>query len=64
MPVIVVKARKGVIGTKEKKAMLIKELAAAFSRVAGDDVYKKRATVIIEEVPDENWGRQGEQVDG
>jgi 4-oxalocrotonate tautomerase family enzyme len=62
MPVIIVKARKKVLKTKEMKAALIEELSEAFSRVVGDDSYKSRATVIIEEVPDENWGRAGKQV--
>jgi 4-oxalocrotonate tautomerase family enzyme len=62
MPVIIVRARKGVLKTKEMKAALIDELSGAFARVVGDDSYKSRATVIIDEVSDENWGRAGKQV--
>ena len=62
MPVIIVKARKRVLKTKEMKAALIDELSGAFARVVGDDSYKSRATVIIDEVADENWGRAGKQV--
>ena len=62
MPVIMVKARKGVLKTKEMKAQLIEELTNAFARTVGDNKYKDRATVIIEEIPDENWGRSGKQV--
>lgn len=62
MPVIMVKARKGVLKTKEMKAKLIEELSDAFARTVGDNKYKERTTVIIEEIPDENWGRGGKQV--
>jgi 4-oxalocrotonate tautomerase family enzyme len=62
MPVIIVKARKGVLKTKEMKAHLIEELSNAFARTVGNDEYKNRTTVIIEEIPDENWGRAGKQV--
>ncbi|NSW87204.1 MAG: tautomerase family protein [Syntrophobacteraceae bacterium] len=59
MPVIVVKARKGVLMTGEQKRVLIEGVAEAFARAAGDDGYKERTTVIIEETPDENWGSMG-----
>ena len=62
MPVIIVKARKDVLKTKEMKAQLIEELSNAFARTVGDNKYKNRTTVIIEEIPDENWGRAGKQV--
>ncbi|MFH2058012.1 MAG: tautomerase family protein [Pseudomonadota bacterium] len=62
MPVIIVKARKGVLKTREIKAALIKDMAQCFARAVNDEAYAKRATVIIEEVPDENWGRNGEQI--
>ena len=62
MPVIIVKARKGVLDTAEKKAKAIEGMAAAFAEAAGDPAYRERATVIIEEVADENWGRKGKQV--
>jgi len=62
MPVITVMARSGVLAGKEAKAHLINELAAAFARVVGDDAYRQKATVVIVEVPDENWGRAGRQV--
>jgi 4-oxalocrotonate tautomerase family enzyme len=62
MPVIIVKAREKVINTKEKKAALIRELSEAFARVAGDEKYRHRATVLIETISDDNWGRQGEQI--
>lgn len=62
MPVIIVKARKGVLNTSEKKAKAIEGMAAAFAEAVGDPAYRERATVIIEEVPDDNWGRGGRQV--
>ena len=62
MPVIIVKARAGVLATKEKKAELIELLAASFAKVVGDETYNSRTTVVIEEVPNENWGRAGKQV--
>lgn len=62
MPVIMVKTRKGVLKTKEMKAQLIEELSEAFARTVGDNSYKERTTLIIEEIPDENWGRSGKQV--
>jgi 4-oxalocrotonate tautomerase family enzyme len=62
MPVIIVKARKGVLDTLEKKAKVIEGMASAFAEAVGDSAYRGRATVIIEEVPDENWGRSGKQV--
>jgi 4-oxalocrotonate tautomerase family enzyme len=62
MPVIIVKARQGVIKDKAAKAKLISGMAKAFAEAAGDAAYADRATVILEEVPDENWGRGGEQV--
>jgi 4-oxalocrotonate tautomerase family enzyme len=62
MPVIIVKARKGVLETKEIKAALIEKLSDAFAQVVNDESYRARATVIIEEVADENWGRGGRQV--
>ena len=62
MPVIRVKARQGVLATSQMKARLIEEMAAAFARVVGDEAYLQKATVIIEEVPDQNWGRGGKQV--
>jgi 4-oxalocrotonate tautomerase family enzyme len=61
MPVIIVKARKGVLKTKEMKAALIGKLSDAFAQVVNDDSYRLRATVIIEEVADDNWGREGRQ---
>lgn len=64
MPVIIVKARSGVLKGKRIKATLIKEMAKCFANAANDKEYAKRATVIIEEIPDENWGRGGEQVQG
>jgi 4-oxalocrotonate tautomerase family enzyme len=62
MPVIIVKTRKDVLKTKEMKAQLIEELSNAFARTVGDNKYINRTAVIIEEVPDENWGRSGKQV--
>lgn len=62
MPVIIVKARSGVLKDKEAKANCIQGMAAAFAAAVGDPVYAQRATVIIEEVDDENWGRGGQQV--
>jgi 4-oxalocrotonate tautomerase family enzyme len=62
MPVIIVKARKGVLKNKEMKAALIEKLSDAFAQVVNDDSYRLRATVIIEEVADDNWGREGKQV--
>ena len=62
MPVIIVKAREGVIRGKAKKAEMIEEIAATFARVIGDPAYVERTTVVIEEVPTENWGRAGRQV--
>ncbi len=62
MPVIIVKARQGVLRASARKARLIKELAATFARVVEDPAYVERTTVVIEEVPSENWGRGGRQV--
>ncbi len=62
MPVIIVKARQGVINSKKSKAQLIEGMARAFAEAAGDPAYASRATVILEEVPDDNWGRGGQQV--
>lgn len=62
MPVIIVKARAGVLDTPEKKAKAIEGMAAAFAEAASDPAYRQRTTVIIEEVPSENWGRGGKQV--
>ncbi len=64
MPVIIVKARQGVLPSAQAKSQLIEELAAAFARAVGDESYKDNATVIIEEYPDQNWGRRGKQVSG
>ena len=64
MPVIIIKARQGVLSSAKAKAQLIEEMAAAFARAAGDESYKDNATVIIEEYPDQNWGRRGKQVGG
>jgi phenylpyruvate tautomerase PptA (4-oxalocrotonate tautomerase family) len=61
MPVITVMARSGVLRDSETKAILIDELSAAFAKAVGDESYKERATVVIMEVPDENWGRAGKQ---
>lgn len=61
MPIITVMAREGILEDTETKARLIEELSAAFARVMGDETYRRRATVIILEVPDENWGRAGRQ---
>lgn len=62
MPVIIVKARKGVLKGRKKKGALIEDLATAFAKAAGDPKYKQRVTVVLEEVPNENWGRAGRQV--
>ncbi|MFP5221661.1 MAG: tautomerase family protein [Acidobacteriota bacterium] len=62
MPVIIVKARQGVIKDQAAKAKLISGMAKAFADAAGDPAFAGRATVILEEVPDDNWGRGGEQV--
>ncbi len=62
MPVIIVKAREGVIKDKAAKARLISGMAQAFADAAGEGAYAGRATVILEEVPDDNWGRGGMQV--
>ena len=62
MPVIIVKARETVINTKEKKAALIEALSDAFADVVGDKEFKHRATVLIETLPDDNWGRNGKQI--
>lgn len=62
MPVIIVKARRGVLKGRKKKGRLIEDLAAAFAEAAGDESYRQRVTVVIEEVPNENWGRAGRQV--
>ena len=59
MPVIIVKARETEIDTREKKSALIEALSDAYARVAGDTGYKDQATVLIETLPDENWGRGG-----
>jgi 4-oxalocrotonate tautomerase family enzyme len=61
MPVIIVKAREGVLKTREQKKVLIEGVAEAFARAVGDESYKERATVIIEEIPSENWGLKGNQ---
>lgn len=45
--------------TGEQKRVLIEGVAEAFARAAGEDGYKERTTVIIEETPDENWGSMG-----
>lgn len=63
MPVIIVKARERVVHSPAIKAKLIEELAAAFSRAVGDERYAGRATVLIETLPDESWGRGGKQVE-
>lgn len=63
MPVIIVKAREKVVHGPEVKARLIEELAAAFGRAVGDEKYASRATVLIETLPDESWGRSGKQVE-
>jgi phenylpyruvate tautomerase PptA (4-oxalocrotonate tautomerase family) len=42
--------------------LLIDDIASAFAKAAGDAKYKQRVTVVIEEVPNENWGRAGKQV--
>jgi phenylpyruvate tautomerase PptA (4-oxalocrotonate tautomerase family) len=60
--VIIVGARQGMIRGKARKAQLIEELAAAFARVVEYPAYMERATVVIEEVPRESWGRTGRQV--
>ncbi|MCB2227810.1 MAG: 4-oxalocrotonate tautomerase family protein [Desulfarculaceae bacterium] len=62
MPVIIVKARQGVLRDKQMKARLIEEMAATFARVVGHEEFQHRATVLIEELPDDNWGREGKQV--
>ncbi|MBI4799326.1 MAG: tautomerase family protein [Desulfarculus sp.] len=64
MPVIIVKARQGVLPHDQAKAQIIKDMAHALARAVGDEAYQARATVIIEEYPDQNWGRGGKQVDG
>jgi 4-oxalocrotonate tautomerase family enzyme len=61
MPVIIVKAREGVLNTREQKQTLIEGIAEAFARAAGDETYRERATVIIEETPNDNWGLKGKQ---
>ena len=63
MPVIIVKAREKVVRGADLKARLIEELAAAFGRVVGDEKYAARATVLIETLPDESWGRGGKQIE-
>jgi phenylpyruvate tautomerase PptA (4-oxalocrotonate tautomerase family) len=63
MPVIIVKARETVVHGAELKARLIKEMAAAFARAVGDEAYASRATVLIETLPDESWGRGGKPVE-
>ena len=62
MPVIIVKAREGVLEGREVKGQLIEDLASAFAKAAQDETYRSRVTVVIDEVPDENWGRSGKQV--
>ncbi len=62
MPVIIVKAREGVLKDHLVKSQLIEDLATAFTKAAGDESYKKRVTVVIDEIPNENWGRSGQQV--
>jgi len=62
MPVIIIKARQGVLKDKETKAGLMEKMAQCFAEAVGDEAYEKRATVIIEEVSDENWARGGKQV--
>jgi len=59
MPVIIIKARQGVLKTGEMKAKLISGVAEAFAQAVGDETYRERATVIIEETPNENWGLKG-----
>lgn len=61
MPVIVIKAREGVIKTNEQKKALIEGVAEVFARAAGDESYRERVTVILEEIPGENWGLKGRQ---
>jgi phenylpyruvate tautomerase PptA (4-oxalocrotonate tautomerase family) len=61
MPIITVMMREGILEDSEMKAVLIAELSAAFARAMGDDIYRKRSTVVILEVPDDNWGRAGRQ---
>lgn len=63
MPVIIVKARRGVLRDKAAKAECIAAMAEAFARAAGDPACARRATVLIEEVEDEDWGRGGRQVE-
>jgi phenylpyruvate tautomerase PptA (4-oxalocrotonate tautomerase family) len=63
MPVIIVKAREKVVYGADLKAKLIEELAEAFGRVVGDEKYAARATVLIETLPDESWGRGGKQIE-
>lgn len=62
MPVIIIKARQGVLKDKKTKAGLMQKMAQCFAEAVGDEDFAKRATVIIEEVPDENWARGGKQV--
>lgn len=66
MPVITVKVREGVLDTSEKKAQVIRKIADAFAEVAGDESRREQildvTTVLIEEIPDNCWGRKGRQV--
>jgi 4-oxalocrotonate tautomerase family enzyme len=61
MPVIIIKARENVITTKQMKAELIDQIAETFARVIDRPHYKQRVTVIIEEYPWDNWGKDGKQ---
>ena len=62
MPLIIVRTREGVLSGKEQKKELIEKMSAVMGEVLHDPGYIGRTTVIIEEIPNDNWGRGGKQV--
>lgn len=62
MPVIIVKVRENVLGNSDKKEEAIRKVSTALAEAIGDHGYVNRTTVIIEEYPNDNWGRSGKQV--
>ena len=56
MPVVEVKMWAG--RTSEQKEKIIKDITKAFEEIG---VPKEHTTVIIQEIPKENWGTKGEQ---
>lgn len=56
MPIVEIKMWKG--RTDEQKEKLIKEITKVFEDIG---VSKEHTTVIIYDIPKENWGMKGEQ---